>query len=418
MMMQLQEHEQLVLDGVPVDYDERFNGLELVAWDKPMPKCPWGYYASFKIGAEWTGDGDAIVVTPKKGVEHIDFLRMFMACFSSDAALDSFAHIYKIDVEAQAISAPALASVVSPLVVVHFIGVVSRIKSLKKGYVRRLDNLKKVKGRVRLLENERKNIAAKRYDRICCEYDEYSVDIPENRLLKKALVFSQTLVDKMGRDGNSAYAKIRAMVAAALARFEGVGESVGIRSVGRVRQHKLFSEYSEAMRLAKIILKRFDYSISKVGTAESKVPPFVLDMSLLYEHYVYGLLYEAYRGSISYQFEGATGKPDFLYKSATFKAILDTKYIPKYENAALDNNVVRQLSGYARDLLVLRHLGYDGIGEASPTPQVPCVIIYPEEGDGVCNPFKRCALSGLCSTPVRNLSMFYKICVPVPTVGV
>ena len=89
------------------------------------------------------------------------------------------------------------------------------------------------------------------------------------------------------------------------------------------------------MRLAKIILKHFDYSLSNVEATENRVTPFVLDMSLLYEHYVYGLLYEAYREKISYQYRGVTGLPDFLYKSKHFNSILDTKYIPKYEKVVI-----------------------------------------------------------------------------------
>ena len=147
------------------------------------------------------------------------------------------------------------------------------------------------------------------------------------------------------------------------------------------------------------------------------VPPFRLDMSLLYEHYVYGLLYDAYGDKISYQYKGKTGFPDFLYCSSSFKAILDTKYIPKYENVSLDNNVIRQLSGYSRDIPILRHLGYDEINEESPVPNVPCVIIYPKEGDDVMNPFVKKKLRELCTTPVRKLARFYKICIPLPVMG-
>lgn len=90
-------------------------------------------------------------------------------------------------------------------------------------------------------------------------------------------------------------------------------------------------------------------------------------MSLLYEHYVYGLLHDAYGDKVLYQVKGRTGYPDFLYKSHDFKAILDTKYIPKYdESYLLDNYVVRQLSGYSRDLPILQKLGYNEIDEESP----------------------------------------------------
>lgn len=111
-----------------------------------------GYYASFKIGAEWIDKQEALVVTAKRGMEKIDFLRMFMTCFCSDLAVDSFSQIYSIDLEKPAIVAPALSSVVSPLIVFHFIGVVNRIKSLRKGYVQRQENLKKVKGHIKMLK--------------------------------------------------------------------------------------------------------------------------------------------------------------------------------------------------------------------------------------------------------------------------
>ena len=416
MFAPLQEHERLFNEeGQPVGFDERFKNLELIQWCKPTDDSPWGYYASFKIGAEWMERDKPLVVTAKRGMENIDFLRMFMTCFTSDLAVDSFAEIYKIDLDKRAIKAPGLNSIVSPLIVLHFLGVVNRIKSLKKGYVHRQENLKKVKGHIKLLKNERTNIASKRYDRIYCEYDEYSVDIPENRILKKALQFSLGLIKSMSSN-QTAYPEVKRLILRNLAKFDNVGDDVSIYSIGQTHSSKLFREYAEAIRLAKIILRHFDYSITKVGEHEDKVPPFVLDMSLLYEHYVYGLLYEAYHEKISYQFSGETGFPDFLYRSRDFKAILDTKYIPKYEKTKLDTYVVRQLSGYSRDLSVLKYLGYKDIDEEAPTPPVPCVIIYPTEGQRIFNPFKDKTLQEICTQKVKNLSMFYKLDVPVPTI--
>ncbi len=413
-MIPLQEHEQLILNGLPVGYDEKYNNLELIQWNKPMDNNPWGYYASFKIGAEWIDNKESLVVTAKRGMNNIDFLGMFMTCFTSDLALDSFSKIYKIDLDKPQISAPELSSVVSPLIVIHFIGVVNRIKSLKRGYAHHQENLKKVKGHVKLFKNERQNIATKRYDRIFCEYDEYSTDIPENRLLKKAILFSQALISNMSYNHPS-YFKLKLLIAKALKKFGNVSDNVNIKAVGQIHSHKLFNEYSEAIRLAKTILKHFDYSINKAGSSNNKVTPFVLDMSLLYEHYVYGLLHEAYHNKIAYQIKGNTGYPDFLYKSKDFKAILDAKYIPKYKDDFLDLYVIRQLSGYSRDLPILKYLGYENIEASSPIPSVPCIIIYPKDGDNGYNPFKNRTLSTLCTRPLQKLSMFYKISVPVPT---
>lgn len=353
----IQEHEQL-----SIEQNDRYERLSLVRWDKPMDNSPWGYYASYMIGAEWIDEKEALVVTTKRGMEKIDFLTMFMICFTSDLSVEAFSEIYNIDSEAPTIYAPSLKGVLSPLVVMHFLGVVSRIRSLKKGYVHYSENLKKVKGHIKVMKNEQKNIAVKRFDRVFCDYDEYTADIPENRLVKKALLFSKQILKPI-IDNHQSGTKIKIMLSKALAMFENVSEYVQIREVRQIKGHKLFPEYNEAVRLAKLILQRYDYSISKTSMEEENVLPFTLDMSLLYEHYVYGLLHEAYGNRISYQYKGETGYPDFLYCSNGFRAILDTKYIPKYEASSLDNNVIRQLSGYSRDLPILKKLGYKNIDE-------------------------------------------------------
>lgn len=404
----IQEHEQL-----SIEQNDRYERLSLVRWDKPIDNSPWGYYASYMIGAEWIDDKEALVVTTKKGMEKIDFLTMFMTCFTSDLSVEAFSEIYNIDCEAPTIHAPSLKGVLSPLIVLHFLGVVSRIRSLKKGYVHYRENLKKVKGHIQVMKNERKNIAVKRFDRVFCDYDEYTANIPENRLIKKALLFSkQILMHIIEKHQSGTKAKI--MLSRALAMFENVSEDVQTRDVRQIKGNKLFSEYNEAIRLAKLILQQYDYSISKVSMEEENISPFTLDMSLLYEHYVYGLLREAYGKRISYQYKGETGYPDFLYCSSGFRAILDTKYIPKYEAALLDNYVIRQLSGYSRDLPILKKLGYKDIDEESSVPNVPCIIIYPKDGDDVKNPFKNRELKDLCEKPVRKLARFYKICIPLP----
>ena len=407
----IQEHERL-----SIEQNDRYDNLSLVRWDKPMEHDPWGYYASYVIGAEWIDDKEALVVTTKRGMEEIDFLTMFMTCFSSDLPVESFAEIYDIDCETPVIHAPSLKGVLSPLIVLHFLGVVCRIKSLKKGYVHYCKNLKKVKGHIQVMNNERKNIASKRFDRVFCNFDEYTVDIPENRLIKKALLFSSQILRTI-TENHSIGNKVKLMLSKSLALFENVSDEVQIKEVSLIKGHKLFSEYNEAIRLAKLILRRCDYSISKISSLDENIPPFTLDMSLLYEHYVYGLLNEAYGDKISYQFKGKTGFPDFLYCTTGFKAILDTKYIPKYETSSLDNNVIRQLSGYSRDIPILRHLGYKDIDEESPIPNVPCIIIYPKEGNVVRNPFVKKKLRDLCTTPVRKLARFYKICIPLPVMG-
>lgn len=406
----LQEHDKLPDIDVQTD---KLEHLSLISWEKPKESSSWGYYASFQIGAEWVDDNEAIVVTTKRKMENIDFLKMFMTCFSSNLATDAFSSIYSINIDKPAIEAPSLRSVISPLIVFHFLGIVSRIKTLKKGYVHYSENIKKIKGHISILKNERKNIAMKRYDRIYCNYDEYSENISENRLLKKALLFSQRMISTM-TENNDSYHDVKLMLIKSLSLFENVSDNVDIKDIKQIKGHKLFKEYAEAIRLAKLVLCHFDYSINKVSETNNMIPPFVLNMSLLYEHYVYGLLYKAYKDKIVYQFKGVTGIPDFLYCSTSFKAILDTKYIPKYDEQLLDNNVIWQLSGYSRDIHILRRLGYDVDEDFSVVP--PCVIIYPEEKNNYTNPFTNKHLDEICTIQEPKLLYFYKIAVPIPVI--
>lgn len=408
----IQEHE-LLADKQDSDLEQ----LSLVSWDKPYMDQPWGYYASYFIGAEWINADKALVVTTKKGMENVDFIKLFTTCFFSNLSLRSFSDIYTIDFEASPIYAPSLKGILGPLITLHFIGVLHRIKELKKGYVSHAENLKKVKGHIYMLKNQRKNIMLNRMDRIYCRYDEYTVDIPENRLLKRALSISKIVLKNM-LDYHAEGQYLQQILTKEALRFQNVSDHVLISEVKQIKGHKLFKEYSEAIKLAKLIITKSDFGINNCSKNQENIPPFRLDMSLLYEHYVYGLLREAYGNKIIYQAKGETGKPDFLYSSASFKAICDTKYIPRYEFAKLDLNVIRQLSGYSRDIAILRQLGLDDICEDSPIPNIPCIIIYPQVGKGKVNPFEYKSLKALCNLPIKRLSQFYKICVPLPCVDV
>ena len=405
-MITLQEHERISDIDKPND---RFNNLKLVSWETPMDNALAGYYASYKIGAEWIDQNEALVVTTKRQMENVDFLRMFTSCFTADIDLQSFSRIYSIQHDQPPINAPALRRVISPLIVLHFLGVLSRIKTLKKGYVYYSENLKKVKGHIAIIKNERTNIAVKRYDRIYCNYSEYSVDIPENRLLKKALLFAQRLIVQH-MQSQTCYNRVRQVLGQCLALFEHVSYDVDIKQIQQIKGHKLYRDYAEAIRLAKLVLRYFDYSIKKVEDDNQPIIPFQIDMSLLYENYVYGMLQEAYPGHIRYQFSGNTGFPDFLFRSTEYKAILDTKYIPKFENTKIDKYIIRQLSGYSRDLKILQYLGYE-----KEIPHVPCVIIYPKENTTCAqdNPFLHKKIYELC-TPEPGLLNFYKLEIPLP----
>lgn len=384
--------------------------IERCEEDDTVVESPSGYYASYVIGAQWFDEEKKtmpLVVTTKHGCDKVDFLNMFSTCFNSGISAEEFSRIYEVDMEQPRIRAPQLNSVLSPLIIVHFLIVVQEIikRGLKKDYVERENNLNKVKGRIDISRNERTNIMRKRYDKVFCRYQEYSENIPENRLLKKALLFSRQILH------HSAISKslipLRHTVNQLLSSFYGVDDRIEVWEVKSIKHHKIFKEYDEAIRLAQMILRRYDYNITNINSpAEEYCPVFWVDMSLLYEHYVFGLLKEAYGDKIKYQSRGYTGYPDFICYEP--KIIMDTKYIPRFERGKIDVDIARQLSAYARDRLLFKE---------PPTENIPCLIIYPKEGEPQ-NPFKDTPLTKLIENEDKHLWNFHRIAVRLPTLAI
>ena len=116
-----------------------------------------------------------------------------------------------------------------------------------------------------------------------------------------------------------------------MAQFENVGDEIEIYQIRRVAANGLFKDYNEAVILAKKILRRFGYSIEKVNRTEDGTPVFWIDMSRLYEVYVYSLLNRAYGKQILFQVKGYHQCfADFIKLDENL--IIDTKYKPRYEN--------------------------------------------------------------------------------------
>jgi 5-methylcytosine-specific restriction enzyme subunit McrC len=174
-----------------------------------------------------------------------------------------------------------------------------------------------------------------------------------------------------------------------LACFEQVSDDISFSEIKRIKVNALYKEYVEAIELAKMILKHFGYSFKRAGEKEKELPPFWIDMSALFELYVYSLLRDAYGNTVVYQTNdsgtkqntthGTYGYVDFLKKDE--QLIIDTKYKEIYqEEKGYDIDNIRQLSGYARDTGVLKKLAVfkAGTKDIDDEKVVDCVIIYPD----------------------------------------
>ena len=385
------------------------------------------YCASYYIGASWLVKNElAVIVTPKMG--NIDFVTMFLAALEVDTKNESdyFAKCYGIQFDEPTIETDEQLNQLTPLLVLHFVSLLERLvkRGLKKDYVIRAENLKtKVKGRLMFTKHLQKNVFQQRSDRVYCQYQEYTDDIPENRLLKKALLFADRIISNYeSLKAQSSYTEIQSRLSKLKNRLDGISDEIEPYQVQKLSTNKLFKEYKETIRVAKMLLRRYDYSISEASEEQHSTPPFWIDMSRLYEMYVYSKLNAVYGSQIAFQVPGHFRTAvDFIKKDECL--IMDTKYKPHYDNSnrgIIDD--IREISGYARDKRILGAL--DAADDGS---EIKCVIIYPEprcfESDEIdtdiddnckeLDVFEKGDLIPQCSK-IKQFRNFYKISVKLP----
>ena len=196
-------------------------------------------------------------------------------------------------------------------------------------------------------KNLQKNVFPQRQDREYCKFQEYTVDIPENRLLKKALIFSANYLNKLlSFEYHDSLGEIKSKINQLKSSFTLVSDGIEIHEIRTLCKNKLFKGYSEAIKIAKNILQRFDNSITRSETEQRTVPPFWIDMSRLIEVHVYSKLYAFYGDKVHFQVAGRLNSVvDFIIldEEHNERFILDAKYKTHYQkkrNQFFDKNLL------------------------------------------------------------------------------
>ena len=391
------------------------------------------FRASYYIGACWLKESEiAAAVTPKMELDYIEMLRIALAV-DTEHEINYFSQCYGIDFDRPSIPLNQNINYLTPLLIAHFIAITEKIirKGLKKGYVYREENLQnKIKGKICVSKTVKENIIKCRLNKNICAFQEFTADIPENRLLKKALSFCKKMITvSKSFTKHNAGQTLQKKLTHILLSFETVSEYIRPTEIKQFHTNKLFSHYKMALQLAKLILRRYDYSINNISALEQETVPYWINMSGLYELYVYAQLIKNYgKENIGFQVSGYEKTAvDFIKKDE--QLIIDAKYKPQYAHSdagMLDD--IRQISGYARDRKILAALG---ISEHSHG-EIKCLIIHPElqnktENNDTPSPNED-KLNERCNifingndqtlieqaTEIKYFRNFYKIGIPLP----
>lgn len=375
------------------------------------------FRASYYIGASWLIKNElAVVVTPKKkdndtNLYETDFVKMFVAALEVDTKHESdyFSDCYGITFDEPTIETNENLTLLTPMLVLHYISLLGRLvkRGLKEDYITREENLKaKVKGRIIMGRHLQQNVFQQRADRVFCQYQEHTDDTPENRLLKRALLFAERAINnykslKKQLNGTD----IPRQISALKAKFAHISDDIEPYQIQHLSANKLYKDYREAIRVAKMLLRKFDYSISAVSDEYQSTPPFWIDMSRLYEMWVWKKLSENSMHKIDFQESGFYRRQVADYVIKDENLILDAKYKDGYKNSNwVDIDDIRELSGNARDESLLPDISDD----YSPR----CIILYPDEFEELSS--EKIELFENQGRKIPHYRNFYKISVPLP----
>ncbi|MGP5408178.1 5-methylcytosine restriction system specificity protein McrC [Psychrobacter celer] len=371
---------------------------------------------SYFIGADWlVKNQQAIYVAPKinKGLQEIDYLGMLQSCLTHGDIAKNTKDLYHIKLNEPFIEIDQQMDLLTPLLVMQFLQILKILvkKGLKQSYYKVERNLNsRIKGKVLIAQNIKKNIVRNRVTNTFCSYEEFGFDSIENRVLKHTLSFVRRYLSQYPEYLGS----IKPLIDYCTPAFQSVSDEVNLYELKAVKRNSFYKEYQEALKLSKIILKRFGYHISEIDNSsveQISVPPFWIDMSKLFELYVLGLLKDKYGDKILFQAKGSYGNPDYLLIDDMQPLIIDAKYRPTYQqdkNLSYIIDDIRQISGYARDVGILDKLGYHTVEEQSSSV-VSCVIIYTDqdEGDKLPN-------SLTDGKSIKGFTKFYKVPISAP----
>ncbi|WP_367110167.1 hypothetical protein [uncultured Psychrobacter sp.] len=371
---------------------------------------------SYFVGADWlVKEQHAIYVAPKinDGAQQVDYLGMLQSCLTHGDIAKNTKDLYHIKLNEPFIEIDQQMDLLTPLLIMQFLQILKSLvkKGLKQSYYKVERNLNsKIKGKVLIAQNIKTNVARNKVTNTFCSYEEFGFDSIENRVLKHTLSFVRRYLSRYPEYLGS----MRCLIDYCTPAFGSVSNEVNLHELKTVKRNSFYKEYHEALKLSKIILKRFGYHISEIEhntVGKTSVPPFWIDMSKLFELYVLGLLKDKYGNKILFQAKGSYGNPDYLLIDDMQPLIIDAKYRPTYQKDNRTSYIIddiRQISGYARDVGILDKLGYHRV-EEQLSKVVSCVVIYTDQDQKYKLPESLTA-----GKSIEGFTKFYKVPIAVP----
>lgn len=334
---------------------------------------------NYFIGVDWIKNHKkTIYIEPKLNKDdktEINYLAMLFEAMQEPQNFEHLDGLCEIYFDKPQIAITQQQDILTPFLIIQYLQILKRIvqKGLKKTYYPIVENLEsKVKGKIIVSQTIKTDIFKNRLTKNVCKYDEFGLNGEENKILKKAVMFSQRIISsyKFKKEQD----KINNLLNYINPAFENVSDNILVEKIKHFRPNPIYKEYEQALKLALLILKRFSYNITETeNNDETKLtPPFWIDMAKLFELYVFKKLRDVFsnENEVIYHKKAHYQEIDFLINTADIQMVIDTKYKPRYENQCIDKDDMRQVCGYARLEEIYRTLN------KNHTETIDCLIIY------------------------------------------
>lgn len=366
---------------------------------------------NYFVGVDWlVPQKAAVYVEPKMNdIVQVDFLGMLLNSLEAPENLEHLDGLFHVEYEQAWIPIPEQKDLLSPLLIVQFLKLVQKIvrKGLKKSYYRVTENLKsRVRGKILVGVQIKQNIVKNNLTKTICNYQEYGINTQENQFLKLVLTFVSSWLNQHQQFFTSEQCgQLQNILNYCSPAFEQVDELQQRHQSLHAKKNVFYKEYEESIKIGGYILKRFSFNLNKTSQSQTSTPPFWIDMSKLFELYVFGKLKKLFPelNDISYHDTFRKKETDILIRKHDFKCVIDCKYKPRYENQDPSLEDKRQLAGYTRLKSVYTKLKvpYDKI--------IRGLIIYSHQ-----NCSEQIKKEALFDTQTGEYVEFYKLGVKLP----
>ena len=325
--------------------------------------------------------------------------------------LDGLLHI---DFSAKPIPLEEKEDMLSPFIVAQFLMALKKAvrKGLRMSYYLVSANLNsKIKGKILVGQNVCKNLSTGKgqsfspFDQFC-KFQEYGINSEENKILKKALSLSSHILSTYR--GGLDISSLKKTIAYIYPYFRGVGDDCDLSKVDSFKANPIFKDYYKALEYGILILKRSSYGFNRSSKHIDSTPPYWIDMSKLFELYVYRELRRLYPkpGEVNYHVQLRWRELDYLLSPQNgTPMVIDAKYKPRYHYSEPDIEDIRQISAYAR---------MEGVYKKLRLPEdriIDCLIIYANQACPSTIPDR---LDNLDMPGVTGYAKFYKIGISLP----